>query len=73
MLRFLGAQVYSTDLENGLAPATLNTQTITINVGDGVTISDQDASNTDATVVSVNISGTNGVIHVIDKVLIPTL
>lgn len=69
----VGAQVYSTDLENGLAPATLNTQTITINVGDGVTISDQDASNTDATVVSVNISGTNGVIHVIDKVLIPTL
>jgi len=69
----VGAQVYSTDLENGLAPATLNTQTLTLNVGDGVTISDQDTSNADATVTAVNISGTNGVIHVIDKVLIPTL
>mgnify|MGYP002630818822 CR=1 FL=1 len=69
----VGAQVYSTDLENGLAPAALNTQMLTINVGDGVTISDQDTSNDDATVTAVNIMGTNGVIHVIDKVLIPSL
>jgi transforming growth factor-beta-induced protein len=69
----IGAQAYSTDLVDGLAPATFNSQTLTFNVGSNVTISDQDTSNTDATVISVNINGTNGVIHVIDKVLIPTL
>lgn len=69
----LGAQVYSTDLVDGLAPTTFNNQTITINVGSSVTISDQDSSNTDATVIDANINGTNGVIHVIDKVLIPNL
>ncbi len=69
----VGAQVYSTDLEDGLNPATFNNQTITINLGDSVTISDMDDMNMDATVIGVNVNGTNGVIHVIDKVLIPTL
>jgi len=69
----VGAQVYSTDLVDGLSPTTFNNQTITINVGSSVTISDQDPMNTDATVIDANINGTNGVIHVIDKVLIPTL
>ena len=69
----VAAQVYSTDLEDGLTPATLNPETITINVGDAVTITDKDDSNEDATVIDVNVNGTNGVIHVIDKVLIPTL
>jgi len=69
----VGAQVYSTDLEDGLSPATYNTQTVTINLGSSVTISDMDESNMDATVTAVNINGTNGVIHVIDKVLIPNL
>ena len=69
----VGAQVYSTDLEDGLSPATFNTQTITINVGVNVTITDKDLTSMDATVIDVNINGTNGVIHVIDKVLIPEL
>ena len=69
----VGAQVYSTDVEDGLSPATFNTQTITINVGSSVTITDKDLTNMDATVIDVNINGTNGVIHVIDKVLIPEL
>ena len=67
----VAAQVYSTDLVDGLMPETLNPQTITINVGDAVTISD--STDEDATVIDVNVNGTNGVIHVIDKVLIPTL
>lgn len=69
----VGAQVYSTDLEDGLSPATFNKETLTINVGASVTVTDKDGSNTDATVIDVNVNGTNGVIHVIDKVLIPTL
>jgi transforming growth factor-beta-induced protein len=69
----IGAKVFSTDLANGVKPATLNTQTLTINVGDNVTISDADNTNADAKVIQTNINGLNGVIHVIDKVLIPKL
>ena len=69
----VGAQVYSTDLQDGLSPATFNSETLTINVGDNVTITDKSGSGIDANIIDVNINGTNGVIHVIDKVLVPTL
>jgi transforming growth factor-beta-induced protein len=70
----LAARVYSTDLSNGMNAPTVNGQALTININKGnVTISDKDMNNMDATVIEVNINGTNGVIHVIDKVLIPTL
>jgi len=69
----VGAQVYSTDLEDGLSPTTFNEETLTINVADEVTITDKSADSADATVIIVNVNGTNGVIHAIDKVLIPTL
>jgi transforming growth factor-beta-induced protein len=39
---------------------------IQVEVGDDVTI------NTDATVTAVDIQGSNGVVHVIDKVLLPS-
>jgi uncharacterized surface protein with fasciclin (FAS1) repeats len=55
-------------------PNTVAGQTLTVNIAEGaVTISDKDETNTDATVIQVNVNGVNGVIHVIDKVLIPTL
>ncbi len=67
-------RIYSTDLADGVEPATVSGQTLTVNIGEsGVTITDKDATNDDATVIQVNVNGTNGVIHVIDKVLIPTL
>ena len=70
----IGARVYSTDLADGIEPETVNGETLKININDGsVTISDKDMNNMDATVVQVNVNGINGVIHVIDKVLIPTL
>jgi uncharacterized surface protein with fasciclin (FAS1) repeats len=69
----VAGRVYSTDLVDGMEPATVNGQTVTINVGNTVTISDKDTNNMDATVINANVNGTNGVIHVIDKVLIPTL
>jgi transforming growth factor-beta-induced protein len=65
-------RIYSTDLANGAAPATVNGETLTVNIGeDGVSLTD--AGDDDASVIQVNVNGTNGVIHVIDKVLIPTL
>ena len=66
-------RVYSTSLSDGLAPEMLNGETITINIGDAVTVSDKDGANTDATVTTTDIQTLNGVVHIIDKVLIPEL
>ncbi len=68
----VGARVFSTDLSNGQIVQTLNTMdTLTVNIESGVTLSDTTAD--PANITEVNIQGSNGVIHVIDKVLLPTL
>ena len=65
-------RVFSTDLADGLEPATLKQETIKFNVSEsGVSINDKAGNSVN--VVATNVLGTNGVIHVIDKVLIPTL
>jgi len=60
----VSGNVRSDDLSTGNV-TTLNGD-IQVDIGDNVTI------NTDATVTSVDIQGTNGVVHVIDKVLLPS-
>ncbi len=71
----VGARVFSTDLPNlpGNDVATLG-GTITLNLGD-LTITDTDAAlglgTADATIAATDILGTNGVIHVIDEVILP--
>ena len=68
----LGLTAFSTDLEDGLTATTLsNSATFTINIsGSDVTITDGAAET--ANITSVNVLGTNGVIHVIDKVILPS-
>lgn len=67
----LGLRAFSTDLEDQLMPTTVGGSTFTINVSEsGVSISDG-GSSTDASVTGFNVLGTNGVIHIIDKVLLP--
>ena len=57
--------VMSTDLEDGMMAETVNGQSVTIGVGeDGVTV---DGAN----VVLADIEASNGVIHVIDAVILP--
>ncbi|WP_159517892.1 fasciclin domain-containing protein [Sunxiuqinia indica] len=55
--------VFSMDLTNGMVP-TLNGKTIEVDLSSGVMIND-------ATVEIPNVQATNGVIHAIDKVLLP--
>ncbi|WP_346855559.1 fasciclin domain-containing protein [uncultured Draconibacterium sp.] len=59
----VSGKVMSTDLSN-TSVATLNGQKIKVDLSDGVKIND-------SKVVAADISGNNGVIHVIDKVLVP--
>lgn len=62
----VSARVLSSDLQPQQEVPTLNGQTISVTVdGSGVTI------NGEASVTTADVDGTNGVIHVIDTVLIP--
>jgi transforming growth factor-beta-induced protein len=67
----LASQVLSTQIAFGTPVATVATQNITINAGTPPTIKDTTA--VQAKIVAVDVRASNGVIHVIDKVLIPTL
>jgi uncharacterized surface protein with fasciclin (FAS1) repeats len=61
-------------LSDGVEPTTVNGEKLTVNIAEGiVTITDKSETSTDAQVINVNVNGKNGVIHVIDRVLIPTL
>jgi transforming growth factor-beta-induced protein len=66
------AYVFSSDLVDGAVPM-LNDQNVTINLGN-LTVQDAAGSDPAAGLVaeSLNILATNGVVHVIDKVLLPS-
>merc|ERR1712166_1512810 len=61
----VNGQVLSTDLTDGMMAPTLQGEDVTINTTDGVVINDS------ATVITADIKTSNGVIHVIDAVLVP--
>ena len=56
--------VMSTDLSDGMMAETVNGQSITITIGEGVQV---DGAN----VTTADIEASNGVIHVIDAVILP--
>ncbi len=64
--------VFSTDLVNGTVPM-LNDQNVTINLRN-LTVQDAAGTNPPAGLVTslLNVLATNGVIHVINKVLLPS-
>ncbi len=67
----LPAQVLAADIPFGTPVATVEGETITINAATPPTITDKTA--TPAPIVATDVRASNGVIHVISKVLIPTL
>ncbi len=66
----VGGNIQSTDLVAGDVTA-LNGQSFTVGLGATVTITD--VSEGISTVIATDVQGTNGVIHVLDSVLIPEL
>ena len=61
----VAGKVMSTDITNNMQPSTVNGSTINIKLSNGKVMIN------DATVITADVDTDNGVIHVIDKVLIP--
>ena len=68
-----GARVFSYNLVAGQEVIMLNGQTLKVKSIDGEAITLEDTTDDNAGVIEVNVHGSNGVIHVVDKVLIPEL
>ncbi|SHJ18723.1 Uncaracterized surface protein containing fasciclin (FAS1) repeats [Aquimarina spongiae] len=66
-----GANVRAADLSDGQVVTTLETGTFTVNVGSSVTITDENSRVTN--VVVTDVQAVNGVIHVVDQVLLPMM
>ncbi|SHG01902.1 Uncaracterized surface protein containing fasciclin (FAS1) repeats [Arenibacter palladensis] len=64
-----GAAAYSTDLSDGQMIETAQGESVTVSLTGGVFI--QDKTDVDAAVAPADITASNGVVHVIDKVLLP--
>ncbi|MDR5590756.1 fasciclin domain-containing protein [Christiangramia sp. SM2212] len=65
------SNVTSDELSDGMMVTTLQGEDVSVGVGENVTITD--VNERMATVTAPNVQATNGVIHVIDMVLLPTL
>ncbi len=65
------ANVRSSDLTDGMTVTTLNGGDFTVNLGDDVTITD--ANGRTATVIATDVQATNGVIHALDTVILPSM
>lgn len=64
-----GANVTSSELTDGQSVSTVQGSSFTINLGDDVTITDGQQGT--STVIATDVQTSNGVIHVINKVLLP--
>lgn len=66
----VAGRVFSSDLSNGAQPATVNGGTVTIGLTSGATVKGN-SNPSPSNIVATNVMATNGVVHVIDRVLLP--
>jgi uncharacterized surface protein with fasciclin (FAS1) repeats len=66
----IAGRIFSSDLTNGETPATVNGETVTISLTNGPQVKGK-SNTTPSNIVATNIVTTNGVVHVIDQVLLP--
>ena len=66
-----GSAVFSSDISEGQQVSTLNGDFITFSLDNGVFLNDK--SNLPARVITPDIEASNGVVHLIDKVLLPQI
>jgi uncharacterized surface protein with fasciclin (FAS1) repeats len=66
----IAGRIFSSDLVNGETPATLNGETVTIELSNGAQVKGQ-SNSTPSNIIQTDIVTTNGVVHVIDQVLLP--
>ena len=64
-----GAAVASTDLTEGQEVTTVQGETLTVSLAGGITFTD--AAGEAATVTTANVDTNNGIVHLIDKILLP--
>lgn len=67
----LNGRIFSSDLTDGAMPNTLANKTLTIGVSDAAVTVKGNSNTAASTVIKANVVATNGVIHVIDQVLLP--
>ena len=65
----LAGRIFSSDLTEGAQPITLEGGALTVSLANGATVKGSGNSSA-SNIVGTNIMGSNGVIHVIDKVLL---
>ncbi len=65
----VGATVPSSALSDGQVVTTVQGETFTVNIGASVTITDQTGNTVN--VVATDVQATNGIVHVIDEVILP--
>ena len=66
-----GANVLSTALTDNMSVATFSGESFTINLEGGASITD--ANNRVSQIIATDVQAANGVVHVVNKVLLPTL
>lgn len=67
----IGARVFSSDLTEGAKPGTLQGGTLTVSLASGAKVLGNGNGTNASAITAANIMAKNGVIHVIDRVLIP--
>ena len=66
----IAGRIFSSDLADGIMPATVNGETVTITLGSGPQVKGK-GNTTASNIIATDIVTTNGVVHVIDQVLLP--